>query len=52
MLLALIPSVCAVGILFIEPRFFGAYLLLGSVLLALAGAFIAGRGEPTRPQKE
>ena len=43
MLLALIPTACAVGILFIEPRFFGAYLLLGSVALALTGAFAGGR---------
>lgn len=43
MLLALIPAACAVGILFIEPRFFGAYLLLGSVALALVGAFLAGK---------
>lgn len=42
-LLALIPTTCAVGILFIEPRFFGAYLLLGSVGLALTGALAAGR---------
>ena len=45
MLLALIPAACAAGILFIEPRFFGAYLLLGSVGLAATGVGFLKRGE-------
>ena len=46
MLLALIPAACAAGILFIEPRFFGAYLLLASIGLAIAGAIVIKRSEP------
>lgn len=46
MLLALIPAACAIGILFIEPGFFGAYLLLASIGLAIAGVGFLKRGEP------
>ena len=47
MLLALIPAACAIGILFIEPRFFGAYLLLASIGLAISGVAFIKRGAPT-----
>lgn len=49
MLLALIPAACAIGILFIEPRFFGAYLLLASIGIALLGIAGIKRSEPAAP---
>lgn len=52
MLLAFIPAVCAIGILSIEPRFFGAYLLLGSISLAMAGIAFIRRSDPLAAELE
>jgi hypothetical protein len=41
---ALIPLAMAVGILAIEPSFFGGWMLIGSVALALTGIVLSWRG--------
>lgn len=40
---AAIPSAMFVGIMGIEPRFFGGWMLLGSVVLAVAGVILSWR---------
>jgi hypothetical protein len=40
---AIIPLVFGAGVMGIEPRFFGGWMLLGSVLLALIGIVLSRR---------
>lgn len=49
-LLALIPLAAAFGIVRIEPTFFGGHLVLGSVVLALAGVGLSG--VPPGPRRD
>ena len=46
---AIIPLAGAVAVISIDPGFFGGYLLLGSVILALAGLAASGRRADNRP---
>ncbi|HEY5712469.1 MAG TPA: hypothetical protein VIT38_11295 [Allosphingosinicella sp.] len=46
-LLALIPLAGAIGILRIEPTFFGGHLVLASVIMALAGVGLCGESSDT-----
>ena len=49
MLAAAIPLLTGVGILMIEPTFFGGYLLLVSGTVGAAGAALTARGTGRRP---
>ena len=43
---AAIPALTAAAVLAIDPRFFGGWMLAGSVLLAAAGITISSRRHP------